>query len=188
MYGFSVMANCSSETFCVLTPTCSHVTHSLSLHEKYTATIQRHTNHRLPTQITCGNFIDLANDGFYDGIHIHRVIPRLLIQLGCPYARGDTASALCGTGAPPHYSQFRATDGRMMQRNGDGGIPDEMGDENAMVTDMGVSTDDYSSNVSQDPERHKISNLAGTLSMANTGQPDSGGSQFFINVGGECGP
>jgi cyclophilin family peptidyl-prolyl cis-trans isomerase len=28
----------------------------------------------------------------------------------------------------------------------------------------------------------KISNEPGTLSMANTGQPDSGGSQFFINT------
>merc|ERR1719215_564288 len=28
----------------------------------------------------------------------------------------------------------------------------------------------------------KLSNAPGTLSMANTGQPNSGGSQFFINV------
>merc|ERR1711990_13819 len=28
----------------------------------------------------------------------------------------------------------------------------------------------------------KISNEPGTLSMANTGQPNSGGSQFFMNV------
>merc|ERR1712187_139833 len=28
----------------------------------------------------------------------------------------------------------------------------------------------------------KISNAPGTLSMANTGQPNSGGSQFFMNV------
>merc|ERR1712061_663151 len=28
----------------------------------------------------------------------------------------------------------------------------------------------------------KISNAPGTLSMANTGRPNSGGSQFFINV------
>lgn len=43
-------------------------------------------------------------------------------------------------------------------RNADGGIPDEL--------------------------TEKISNRAGTLSMANTGQPESGGSQFFINVEG----
>lgn len=32
------------------------------------------------------------------------------------------------------------------------------------------------------PEDAKLSNEPGTLSMANTGQPNSGGSQFFINA------
>ncbi len=32
------------------------------------------------------------------------------------------------------------------------------------------------------PENSKFSNEPGTLSMANTGQPNSGGSQFFINT------
>ena len=32
------------------------------------------------------------------------------------------------------------------------------------------------------PPAHKLSNEPGTLSMANTGQPNSGGSQFFINT------
>jgi cyclophilin family peptidyl-prolyl cis-trans isomerase len=32
------------------------------------------------------------------------------------------------------------------------------------------------------PDAHKLSNEPMTLSMANTGQPDSGGSQFFINT------
>ena len=32
------------------------------------------------------------------------------------------------------------------------------------------------------PENAKISNEPGTLSMANTGAPNSGGSQFFINT------
>ena len=31
------------------------------------------------------------------------------------------------------------------------------------------------------PPEHKLSNEPGTLSMANTGRPDSGGCQFFIN-------
>jgi cyclophilin family peptidyl-prolyl cis-trans isomerase len=47
-------------------------------------------------------------------------------------------------------------DGKTYTRNEDGGIPDELTQE--------------------------ISNEEGTLSMANTGQPESGGSQFFINV------
>ncbi|MEZ4403910.1 MAG: peptidylprolyl isomerase [Kofleriaceae bacterium] len=32
------------------------------------------------------------------------------------------------------------------------------------------------------PPAHKLSNEPGTLSMANTGQPNSGGAQFFINT------
>ena len=32
------------------------------------------------------------------------------------------------------------------------------------------------------PAQFKISNEPGTLSMANTGQPNSGGAQFFINT------
>lgn len=32
------------------------------------------------------------------------------------------------------------------------------------------------------PAAHKFSNEVGTLSMANTGQPNSGGAQFFINT------
>ena len=32
------------------------------------------------------------------------------------------------------------------------------------------------------PEAYKITNEPGTLAMANTGKPNSGGSQFFINT------
>ena len=37
--------------------------------------------------ITASNFIDLAQTGFYDGIHFHRVIPGFMDQFGCPYAK-----------------------------------------------------------------------------------------------------
>ena len=90
--------------------------------------------------ITAQNFIDLAKDGFYDGLHFHRVIANFMIQFGCPYSK-DPNSPSAGTGGPPH-----------------GRIQDEH------------------------PADAKISNEPGTLSMANTGQPNSGGSQFFINT------
>jgi cyclophilin family peptidyl-prolyl cis-trans isomerase len=90
--------------------------------------------------ITAKNFIDLANDGFYDGLHFHRVIKGFMCQFGCPFSR-DPESSRAGTGGPPH-----------------GRIQDEH------------------------PEDAKISNEPGTLSMANTGQPNTGGSQFFINT------
>jgi len=90
--------------------------------------------------ITAGNFLKLAKDGFYDGLHFHRVIKNFMIQFGCPYSK-DPDSARAGTGGPP-----------------DGSIADEF------------------------PPDAKLSNEPGTLSMANTGRPNSGGSQFFINT------
>jgi cyclophilin family peptidyl-prolyl cis-trans isomerase len=90
--------------------------------------------------ITAKNFIDLAESGFYDGLHFHRVIQGFMCQFGCPHSR-DPKSPSAGTGGPPH-----------------GRIKDEH------------------------PEDAKFSNEPFTLSMANTGQPNSGGSQFFINT------
>lgn len=90
--------------------------------------------------ITAKNFLDLTVQGFYDGLHFHRVISGFMCQFGCPHSR-DPQSPRAGTGEPPH-----------------GRIPDEF------------------------PEDARISNEPGTLSMANTGEPDSGGSQFFINT------
>lgn len=105
--------------------------------------------------ITCGNFIDLANSGFYDGIHFHRVIPNFMNQFGCPKAK-DPNHPSAGTGGPAPNTSFQSCDGQTMSRTRDGGIPDEL--------------------------TARITNDVGTLSMANTGQPQSGGSQFFINV------
>jgi len=38
--------------------------------------------------ITAGNFISLANDGFYDGLIFHRVMQDFMIQGGCPEGTG----------------------------------------------------------------------------------------------------
>jgi len=90
--------------------------------------------------ITAANFIKLVEDGFYNGLHFHRVIPGFMCQFGCPHSK-DPNSPRAGTGGPPH-----------------GTIQDEF------------------------PESVRFSNEPGTLSMANTGRPNSGGSQFFINT------
>jgi peptidyl-prolyl cis-trans isomerase A (cyclophilin A) len=81
--------------------------------------------------ITTGNFIKLANEGFYNGLVFHRVIQDFMIQGGCPEGTGRGG---------PGYT-----------------IKDEF-----------------------HPElKHSCE---GILSMANTGLPHTGGSQFFITV------
>lgn len=104
---------------------------------------------------TASNFIDLAKTGFYNGVHFHRVIPGFMNQFGCPYAK-DPHSQDAGTGGPPDGNFTNLATGKQEARTNGGNIQDE--------------------NISKD------SNAKGTLSMANTGQKNSGGSQFFINV------
>jgi cyclophilin family peptidyl-prolyl cis-trans isomerase len=42
--------------------------------------------------ITTGNFIELAQRNFYDGLKFHRVEPNFVIQGGCPYGTGTGGS------------------------------------------------------------------------------------------------
>lgn len=79
--------------------------------------------------VTAGNFRKLVEQGFYNGVIFHRVIPDFMIQGGDP-----TGTGMGG----PGYT-----------------IKDEFTKSN--------------------------SNARGTISMANAG-PNTGGSQFFINV------
>jgi peptidylprolyl isomerase len=79
--------------------------------------------------VTAGNFIKLAEKGFYNGVIFHRVIKDFMIQGGDPTGTG--------TGGPGY-----------------------------------VIKDEFTKNNRND---------RGTISMANAG-PNTGGSQFFINV------
>jgi cyclophilin family peptidyl-prolyl cis-trans isomerase len=83
--------------------------------------------------LTTENFIKLVNQGFYNGLIFHRVIPQFMIQGGCPEGTG--------TGGPGYT------------------IKDEFHKE--------------------------LSNVRGTIAMANRG-PNTGGSQWFINVIDNC--
>ncbi|HCX99279.1 MAG TPA: peptidyl-prolyl cis-trans isomerase [Bacteroidales bacterium] len=48
---------------------------------------------------TVANFIKLADEGFYNGLAFHRVIPNFVIQGGCPLSK-DMSDSRIGTGGP----------------------------------------------------------------------------------------
>ena len=89
--------------------------------------------------ITTGNFVTLAEEGYYNGTKFHRVIDNFMIQGGDPNSKSDDTSTY-GRGGPGYTIQ-------------DEYVPGEL-----------------------------LTNVRGTIAMANTGQPNSGGSQFFINT------
>ncbi|CAE8666574.1 unnamed protein product, partial [Polarella glacialis] len=105
--------------------------------------------------ITVSSFIDLCRSGFYDGIHFHRVIPGFMDQFGCPFAK-DPKSPRAGSGGPPDGSFKNLKTGAIESRFNGGNIQDE--------------------------HLSKDRNLPGSIAMANTGSPNSGGSQMFFNV------
>jgi cyclophilin family peptidyl-prolyl cis-trans isomerase len=92
--------------------------------------------------VTTYNFIDLANKGFYNGLHFHRVIPNFMNQFGCPHSR-DPKSSRAGTGGPDPRSTYEVPGKGTITRTADGSIPDEF----------------------REPNCPKISNDIGTLSM-----------------------
>lgn len=86
---------------------------------------------------TVGNFVKLANEGFYNGTRFHRVIDGFMIQGGDPNSKDIALQAQWGMGGPGYK------------------FDDEFGPG--------------------------LSNVRGTISMANSG-PNTNGSQFFINL------
>jgi peptidyl-prolyl cis-trans isomerase B (cyclophilin B) len=48
--------------------------------------------------IHVGNFVELAQKGFYDGLRFHRLEPNFVIQGGCPNTRGLSSEEVLNAG------------------------------------------------------------------------------------------
>ncbi|MBI4393786.1 MAG: peptidylprolyl isomerase [Euryarchaeota archaeon] len=105
--------------------------------------------------ITCQNIIDLTEKGYYDGTRFHRVIKDFMNQGGDPLTKDEAAKGRWGTGGPGYTikDEFYYADGK-------------------------VSTE-HPSNPRGLLLKH---DKPGVFSMANTGRPASGGSQFFLTA------
>lgn len=114
------------------------------------------------TPITANQIIGLTEAGCYDGTKFHRVIKDFMDQGGDPLSKDDSKAASWGTGGPEDC----------------GFTPDTIVDE-FYCKDGTVSTTHPATCASGLGLKH---DTPGTLSMANTGRPKTGGSQFFMTA------
>jgi len=117
--------------------------------------------------ITAGNFVDLVQRDFYNGLVFHRVVPDFVAQGGDPQGKNPNFPVeRLGTGSfvDPETSQPRY-------------IPLEIKPQGA--TDPIYSKTFKAAGVSNPPElRHE----RGAVAMARSQVPDSASSQFYITL------
>ena len=106
--------------------------------------------------ISAQNFVDLTEKGHFDGTKFHRVIKDFMDQGGDPLTKDDTKAAQWGTGGPGYTikDEFYCADGTVSYSH-PANCP----------SGLGMKHD-----------------TPGVLSMANTGRPATGGSQFFLTA------
>jgi peptidyl-prolyl cis-trans isomerase B (cyclophilin B) len=108
---------------------------------------------------TVTNFIDLANQDFYNGTKFHRVEADFMIQGGDPNSK-DEDPANDGTGGPGY-------------RFADEINPKSLGVEEEKIKTLELAGYHFLSDLTSQK------NTVGSIAMANSG-PDTNGSQFFI--------
>lgn len=109
---------------------------------------------------TVENFVKLSQEGFYDGVKFHRVEENFVIQAGDPLSK-DNDPSNDGSGGPGYAIEDEINPRAL-------GLPEET---ISQLQSLGYKFDFSLKSIS-----HRV----GVISMANTGQPNSGGSQFFI--------
>jgi len=110
--------------------------------------------------IHVGNFIELAQKGFYDGIKFHRLEPGFVIQGGDPQTRDLSSDKVVELVNAQKSGAF--VQGQPM---------------------IGTGGPGYSIKAEFDPATNPNKHIDGTLAMARSQSPDSAGSQFYFTLG-----
>ena len=136
--------------------------------------------------VTVGNFVTLANEGFYNGVTFHRVIPEFMIQGGDPNSKNQDDRSLHGTGGPGYMfaDEINAASYSLNTRKLTDLIPP--GEEVQIPEQLKETTIQEFYEAQGFSFRNDLESLPlerGVIAMANAG-PNTNGSQFFIIVAG----
>ncbi len=110
---------------------------------------------------TAGNFVDLVNQGVYDGLEFHRVIPGFVAQGGDPQGKDPNFSGQLGTG---------------------GFIDPQTGLERRIPLEIKLEGEDKPtySKAKLSGSEVVLKHDRGVIAMARSAMPDSASSQFYI--------
>lgn len=155
--------------------------------EPFELTIDTDATHVATIETTCGdivveletqsapeatnNLVNLAQDGYYDGVVFHRVIPQFVAQVGDPAGTGCGQEVCTQEGFDPDAPTFPGYT-----------FDDEL--ERAEELYAEVEAEQRAALELEDDEEQPVpaGYPRGTVAMANAG-PDTNGSQFFFAQG-----
>ncbi len=107
--------------------------------------------------IHVGNFVELAEKGFYDGTKFHRYVPGFVVQGGDPNSKALSSEGVVDMAYRQETGQIR---------------PGEQ--------PLGTGGPGYTIKAEYDPAINPNKHAEGALGMARSQMPDSAGSQFYF--------
>lgn len=110
--------------------------------------------------VNAGNFIELAQKGFYDKVKFHRLEPGFVIQGGDPQTAKLSSKEVAELVEKQNAGQY--AEGQPM---------------------LGTAGPGYTIKGEFDPANVAHKHLDGTIAMARTQDPNSAGSQFYFTLG-----